>query len=376
MATEFKTEFAPAERASLAIIEEQVEIFLNNKTIKEMANSIPNLLLILNKERQIVYANRNFTSFLQLNGYKEVIGKRMGEAVNCAHSRGKGGCGTTQFCSKCGAVNAILESQNDIQSIKECRIMTVDHEALDFLVVATPYHVNEEMFTIFTLSDIGDEKRRQTLERIFFHDVLNTAGGIFGLSEIIPMVEDPNEQKELLEDMHTSSSTLIDEIKSQRQLSEAERGELDLEYSEVSSLNILTTLSGIYTRHSIIENRKIVVENSNDIIFYTDKVLVKRVLGNMIKNALEASANDGTVTVGASEKDDKVIFSVHNTTFIPKDIQLQLFKRSFSTKGSGRGIGTYSIKLFGEKFLKGKVWFESSEEAGTTFFIELFSNPV
>lgn len=376
MAKQFETEFAPEERSPLAILEKHAEIFLGSKVIVDMANSIPNLLLILNKERQIVFANKNFISLLQLNGIRDVIGKRLGEAVNCLHSTGEGGCGTTQFCSKCGAVNAILKSQKGVQSANECRIMTVDHDAFDFFVVATPYYVDEEMFTIFTLSDIGNEKRRQTLERIFFHDVLNTAGGIFGLSEIIPLAEDPNEQKELLEDMHTSSSTLIDEIKSQRQLSEAERGELELEYSEVSSLDILTVLSGIYTRHSIIENRKIVVENSNDIIFYSDKVLVKRVLGNMIKNALEASTSDGTVTVEATEKEDKVIFSVHNTTFIPKDVQLQLFKRSFSTKGSGRGLGTYSIKLFGEKFLKGKVWFESSEEAGTTFFFELPSKRV
>jgi sensor histidine kinase regulating citrate/malate metabolism len=37
----------------------------------------------------------------------------------------------------------------------------------------------------------------------------------------------------------------------------------------------------------------------------------------------------------------------------------------------GRGIGTYSMKLFGEKYLKGKVWFTSSAENGTSFFFEL-----
>jgi sensor histidine kinase regulating citrate/malate metabolism len=48
-----------------------------------------------------------------------------------------------------------------------------------------------------------------------------------------------------------------------------------------------------------------------------------------------------------------------------------LFRRSFSTKGRGRGIGTYSMKLLGEKYLKGRVWFTSSPNAGTTFFIEV-----
>jgi sensor histidine kinase regulating citrate/malate metabolism len=50
---------------------------------------------------------------------------------------------------------------------------------------------------------------------------------------------------------------------------------------------------------------------------------------------------------------------------------MQLFQRSFSTKGNGRGIGTYSIKLLTENYLKGKVSFFSNEEEGTVFSIEL-----
>ncbi len=62
------------------------------------------------------------------------------------------------------------------------------------------------------------------------------------------------------------------------------------------------------------------------------------------------------------------MFAVKNSGYIPHDHQLQLFKRSFSTKGTGRGLGTYSIKLLTEKYLEGKVWFESSVEKGTAFF--------
>jgi sensor histidine kinase regulating citrate/malate metabolism len=62
---------------------------------------------------------------------------------------------------------------------------------------------------------------------------------------------------------------------------------------------------------------------------------------------------------------------VHNDNYIERETQLQLFKRSFSTKGAGRGIGAYSMKLFGEKYLNGKVWFESTQKEGTTFYISL-----
>ncbi len=48
-----------------------------------------------------------------------------------------------------------------------------------------------------------------------------------------------------------------------------------------------------------------------------------------------------------------------------------MFNRTFSTKGEGRGIGTYSIKLLTENYLKGTVSFVSNESKGTVFSIKV-----
>jgi signal transduction histidine kinase len=56
---------------------------------------------------------------------------------------------------------------------------------------------------------------------------------------------------------------------------------------------------------------------------------------------------------------------------MPKEVRLQVFQRSFSTKGADRGLGTYSVKLLTEKYLKGKVSFSSQQGEGTTFFVLL-----
>jgi len=104
-----------------------------------------------------------------------------------------------------------------------------------------------------------------------------------------------------------------------------------------------------------------------EVTLTTDRTLLKRVLGNMTKNALEASAPGQAVTLRCQDQDGGLAFSVHNPKAMPEKVQLQVFKRSFSTKGSGRGLGTYSIKLFTERYLGGRVWFTSSPEEGTTF---------
>ena len=93
-----------------------------------------------------------------------------------------------------------------------------------------------------------------------------------------------------------------------------------------------------------------------------------RVIENMIKNAIEASEKGETVTAKCRKSGNDVVFSVHNPAFIPQNIQLNLFKRSFSTKSEGRGWGTYSIKLLTENYLNGKIEFTSTKEYGTTFY--------
>ena len=64
--------------------------------------------------------------------------------------------------------------------------------------------------------------------------------------------------------------------------------------------------------------------------------------------------------------------AVHNGEVIPPEVQARIFQRSFSTKARhGRGLGTYSMKLFGERHLGGEVSFKSTPQAGTEFAIVL-----
>jgi len=52
---------------------------------------------------------------------------------------------------------------------------------------------------------------------------------------------------------------------------------------------------------------------------------------------------------------------------MPEPVRLQIFQKSFSTKGAGRGLGTYSMRLFSERYLKGAVTFRSTKSEGTRF---------
>jgi len=365
--------YSPDNRKTIDEIKYQSEVFTRNKVLIDLVESLSQILVVLNNERQIIYANKLYYDFCNVPETESILGKRPGEAINCVHSFITAGCcGTTSFCNSCGAANAILESHKGIQSIKECRILTQTLESKDILVTSTPYEIEGEKFIIFALTDISDKKRREAMERVFFHDILNSAGSISGLSSILKEINDPKEITEFAGFISRAANNLVEEIQAQRQLSEAERGALHIELKEVNSFSVLNDIKDLYLAQVLAADKTIIIDNkSENLNLQTDPVLLRRVLGNMVKNAIEVYNPKTIITLNCVKTNHSVRFSVHNDLFIEKNIQLQLFKRSFTTKGTGRGLGTYSMKLLGEKYLKGKVWFESSEQSGTTFFIEI-----
>ena len=362
------TMFAPAERASDEEIKKLSSQFMDVPLLAKLLDAVPGGMLILNINRQIVFANRSALKIAGLDNLLSTLGLRPGEAMQCIHSADeKWGCGTSEFCRTCGAVKAILASQEGRSDVQECRVLRKpEGEALDLRVWTTPLLINSMALTIFALMDISDEKRRKALERIFFHDILNTASGIKGFAELLKDA-DSGEVKQYQETIFSLARMIVDEINSQRTLTAAENNELKLNPSKVRALELLNEIVNLYKNHDVAAGRQVRIDQkADDAEFVTDRPLLQRVIGNMTKNALEACQPGETVTLGCTAQMKQVQFWVHNPNEMPRDVQLQVFERSFSTKGVGRGLGTYSIKLLTERYLKGAASFVSGQD-GTIF---------
>ncbi len=369
-----RTMFAPGERTSGEQVTTDYRRFVSIDPFHQATNSLPSIVMILNKERQIVYFNHILMKSLQIKTEKEIIGKRPGELLNCIHAHNEfSGCGTSEFCRECGAVNAILQSQNlSIITCFECRITTRDKTALDLKVWASPYLFNDKKYTIFSVIDISNEKRKEVLERTFFHDINNLLMILIGYSSILKLSDNQNMQREYIGSICSVGLQLSEEISSQQKLLQAENGSLNVNTDSLDSIGTLRELTDFYDNSNLFGGRKVIINNnSHDFKIYTDKALLVRILNNMIKNALEASCENQNVIIRVVKKGQDAEFSVSNIGCMPRSSQLQIFQRSFSTKGKGRGIGTYSMKLFGEKYLKGRVWFKSDKKHGTTFYLSI-----
>lgn len=363
------TQFAPAEYAPREQILEQAQQFLTHDLLTFLLDAVPDIFLILNEYRQIVYANQAVLDTFQIQHIAALYGQRPGELLGCAHADNNA-CGTTEFCRTCGAVQAILISLGGKKSVQECRILRHDGQALDLQVTATPLVLHGQKYSVFAIQDISHEKRRLMLERIFFHDLLNTAGSVIGYAELLKGTDPTHldEMEFMVDNIFHHTMKLADEIKAQRMLLEAENDLLAVQPRPLYSTHLLHDLMTLYRRHSAARERSIVLApDAEGIEFTSDPNLLRRVLGNMLKNALEASFAGETITLNCTVVGDEVEFSVHNPAYIPRQVQLQLFQRSFSTKSSDRGLGTYSMKLLTERYLKGSISFTTSQDNGTTF---------
>jgi signal transduction histidine kinase len=364
------TEFAPAERASPQTVTRQSKLLADVPLLEKLYNAVNEAVVVLNRQRQIVFCNKHWVNLLGVGSASELYGLRPGEAIGCIHScQTAGGCGTTQFCSACGAVSAILASLEGRPDTEQCHILRGPHgDALDLLVSATPLVVDGETFVIFAIRDIGHENRRKALERTFFHDVMNTIAGLQMLSRTLTTATSAGKLRQAADAISGGLVRLVEEITSQRDLLAAENNDLLVRPATVSSLQLLQSLVETLGRFGTNGGCSLAIDpRAEDVQFRTDAGILGRVLGNMVKNAMEASGPGEAVTVGCEPGGREVRLWVHNKAFMPNDVQLRLFKRSFSTKGPGRGLGTYSMKLLAERYLKGRIEFSTSESDGTVF---------
>lgn len=366
------TEFLPGERFSIEEIERQQTLIIKDETFREIVEKLPYPILILNSLRQVVYYDNAIVKSYPNLVEDVVIGKRPGELFYCIHSRENEGCGTSAFCKTCGAARAILASLSGRSDIQECRITNYEDEAFDFRVWSYPKEINGERFSIFTLIDITNEKRREMLERIFYHDILNTVNGILGFLQMYLAEEDSSEQRnELIYTAFNFTKILIDEINSQRIITFAETGALEINLEIFNLHELVNELIELYNSQMDFKNILIITRIQEGLEILTDKTLLRRIILNLLKNAVEASNFGSQIIISASKTDGISVIKVHNEQVMPEEVRLQVFKRSFSTKGKGRGLGTYSIRLLTEKFLKGKVSFISEEGYGTEFTIQI-----
>ncbi len=108
-----------------------------------------------------------------------------------------------------------------------------------------------------------------------------------------------------------------------------------------------------------------------NLLLKTDSAYLRRVLVNLVINAIQAMPNGGKLTVSAEIHGDRVAIHIQDTGVgIPDEVKPNLFKPLFTTKSKGQGLGLAVVKRLVEG-LGGKVGFVSQQGDGTKFTVDL-----
>lgn len=344
--------------------------------------SIGDGLVMVDKEGKIIYINKSFEEML---GWKaqEVIDRSMLEIIP---REDKGGI---RVLFKESILTQVLSGEKFIADLANpFYYIRKDKSRFPVSSIVTPVVLNGKIVgAVETFRDITKEKDidkaktefvslashqlRTPLTDISWHTEMILKGD---LGEVAP------EQKKYLEAIYQGNRRMIELVNTILDVSRLELGTFKV---TPSPTDVTLLAQGVLDEQkSKIERRKIViVENfSKDVpIFITDPKLLRTIFQNLIANSVEYTPEGGKIelSISLNKERDIIEIKVSDTGYgIPKSQQDKIFTKFFRADNvrdkdtDGTGLGLYIVKSIVEN-ASGKIWFESEEKIGTTFYVTL-----
>jgi len=141
---------------------------------------------------------------------------------------------------------------------------------------------------------------------------------------------------------------------------------------ELEETDVQQLINGTLADNALPQNIEVSVTVEQDCCtVVVDPTMMKRILTNLITNAVQAMPNEGKLTIQVSKKEEQVSIKVQDTgTGIPEENKPKIFQPLFSTKAKGQGFGLAVVKRLVEAH-NGTITFESQAGKGTTFTVAI-----
>ena len=231
------------------------------------------------------------------------------------------------------------------------------------------------------------EKMRDDLMKMIVHDLKTPLTSVLATME---MLADGDfgalnqHQRKMLDDAESKAEDLLALIGDLLEVSRIEEATMTLDSQPIAPAALLNEVVHEWDIRFQQESASASVDVSDDApVFEADKSLLKRVLGNLVQNALTHSATAVTLQLSARREGDGILFTVaDNGPGIPPEYHEVIFRKFERVKNPNMprtrssGLGLAFCKLVVEAH-GGRIWVQSAGEGkGSAFHFALPPKPV
>jgi len=267
------------------------------------------------------------------------------------------------------------------EKIFEAFALKKDKSTFPIEIICKPTPHEDDLITITAIRNISERKRierlREDTERIVRHDIKNPLHAIIGFSELLLELSANENQRKWITNIHESGNQVLRMINHSLDIFKMEEGTYLITPSTFDLISLFKKLNDEFLTFLKMKSININFFLNENPLSWDQKhyilgehVHLESLFANLIKNAIEASPNNKSITISIYEKDTHKI-DIHNFGVIPENIQDRFFERYVTAgKEGGTGLGTYTALIIA-KAHNGNITFTTSELDGTHLIVDL-----
>ncbi|RJR13046.1 PAS domain S-box protein, partial [Candidatus Parcubacteria bacterium] len=361
--------------ASQKEIAQQLNVVAGEKEkIESIVSSIGEGLIAVDPEGKIFLCN-SVGALLLGKKRTEIIGSSLEKVFRLDKNKSP----------ELSSVFGILHTKKTVD-VPEVEFIREDGENMTLALTATPVEsAGSFIGGIVVFNDVTEQKMVENAKRNFIttaaHQLRTPLSGVkWAMSVLVDgkSKSTPQEKKTLLTKSYESVNRVISLVNDLLNVDKIESQQIQYSFAPTDLVEIVR--SPLTDLQAQMEQKKLKVkfEATKNIPNLTiDSANMRVVFQNLLENSLHYTLPKGSVTVEITTEGKEVRISIADTGIgIPRGEQKSIFLRFFrasnaiAVQPNGSGLGLYICKQIVEKH-KGKIWFESEQNKGTTFHVVL-----
>lgn len=340
-------------------------------------HSIGDGVFVVDKNERLLIFNQVAEN---ISGFKveEALGKKYGDILKFVFE--KDGKINDEFVKKSMATGEIKTMANHTMLIRK------DGTKVSVADSASPVKDKngQVIGCVVVFRDVTKEREIDTMKSEFVsvasHQLRTPLTGIKWFAELLLKTKLSAKTKDYVKQIAISNDRmvhLVDDLLNVSRMETGRKFDIVLKDTDLVALSkdvILEQTPTAAERHITIS---CAADSPKKLVLAVDELKMRQVFQNLISNSIKYSKEKTNIILGCQQKKDEIIFYVKDQGIgIPKHQRDKVYEKFFRAENAftmhtdGTGLGLYIVKVIVEAH-HGKIWFESEENKGTTFYFSL-----